>query len=73
MHGQLQGRRKLPVEMKLGEGRDATHRFQVKITVKMLVYVVYHPLQPGMVVLKAAFIVPPWRSHLVAHGHNVLD
>jgi hypothetical protein len=38
--------------MKLGEGRDAAHRFQVKITVKMLVYVVYYPLQPGMVVLK---------------------
>jgi hypothetical protein len=52
MHGQLEGRRKLPVEMKLGEGRDAAHGFQVQITVKMLVYVVYYPLQPGMVVLK---------------------
>ncbi len=49
--GQLEGRRKLPVEMKLGEGRDAAHRLQVEIAVKMLVYVVYYPLQPGMVVL----------------------
>jgi hypothetical protein len=67
MHGQLEGRRKLPVEMKLGEGRDAAHRFQVKITVKMLVYVVYYPLQPGMVVLKrrlhrSSMAVPSSRS-----------
>jgi hypothetical protein len=40
------------VEMKLGEGRDAAQRLQVKTTVKMLVYVVYYPPHPGMVVLK---------------------
>jgi hypothetical protein len=38
--------------MELGEGRDAAHRFQVKITVKLPVYVIQHPLHPGMVILK---------------------
>ena len=52
MHGQLEGRRKLPVEMKPGEGRDAAHRFQIEITVKMPVDMNKHPLHPGMVVLK---------------------
>jgi hypothetical protein len=52
MHGQPEDRRKLPVEMKLGKRRNAAHRFQVKVTVKMLVYVVQRPLHPGMVVLK---------------------
>jgi hypothetical protein len=52
MHGQLEGRRKLPMEMKFGECRNAAHRFQIQITVQMLVYVGQHPLHPGMVVLK---------------------
>jgi hypothetical protein len=73
MHGQLEGRRKLPVEMKLGEGRDAAHGFQVKITVKMLVYVVYYPLQPGAVILKRSVHRPSMAVHLVANGHNLLD
>ena len=52
MHGQFERRRELPVEMEFGECRNTAHSFQVQITVQMLVYVVQHPLHPGMVVLK---------------------
>ncbi|WP_235536942.1 hypothetical protein [Sphingomonas sp. Root241] len=52
MHGQLEGRRELPVEMEFGEGRNAAHRFQVEITVQMLVYIVQRPLHSGMIVSK---------------------
>jgi hypothetical protein len=38
--------------MELGKGRDTAHRFQVKVTVEMLVHMVQHPLHPGMVVSK---------------------
>jgi hypothetical protein len=50
MHGQAKGRRELPVEMKFREGGDAAQRFQVKVTVEMLVNMVQHPLHPGMIV-----------------------
>jgi hypothetical protein len=52
MHGQPEGRHELPVEMEFREGRDAAHRFQVQITVEMLVDMVQHPLHPGMIVSK---------------------
>jgi hypothetical protein len=42
--------------MKLREGRNTAHRFQVQIqiqiTAKMPVNMVQHPLHPGLVVLK---------------------
>jgi hypothetical protein len=31
---------------------DAAQRFQTQIVVQMLVYVVQHPLHPGMIVFK---------------------
>jgi hypothetical protein len=52
MHGQSEGRRELPVEMKLREGRNAAHRFQVQITVKMPVDMVQHPPHPGLIVFQ---------------------
>jgi hypothetical protein len=52
MDGQPEGRRKLPVEMKLREGGDPAHRFQVQIAVKMPVYVIQNPLHPDMIVVK---------------------
>jgi hypothetical protein len=74
MHGQFEDRCKLPVEVKFGDSRNAAHRFQVQITVRMLVYVVQHPLHPGMVVSKRRLHHPFLRGgQLVAHGHNVLD
>jgi hypothetical protein len=40
----------------------------------MPVYVIQHPLHPGMVVLKRRLHrPPPWRLQLVADGHNALD
>jgi len=52
MHGQPEGGHELPVEMVFRERCDAAQRFQAQITVKMLVYVVQHPLHSGMVVFK---------------------
>jgi hypothetical protein len=49
MHGQPEGRRELPVEMKLREGCNTAHRFQVQITVKMPVNIVQHPPHPGLI------------------------
>src|SRR5262245_53802847 len=55
MHGQPEGRRELPVEMIFREGCDAAQRVQVQIVVQMPVYVIQHPLHPGMVALKRRF------------------
>lgn len=52
MHRQPEGRRELPVEVKLRIGRDTTQRVQVQIVVQVPVDVIEHPLHPGMVVLK---------------------
>jgi hypothetical protein len=52
MNGQPEGRRELPVEMIFREGCDAAQRVEVQIGVQMPVYVIQHPLHPGMVVLK---------------------
>lgn len=50
MDGQPEGGLELPVEMEFREGRDAADRVQIQVVVQMLVYVVQHPLHPGMVV-----------------------
>ncbi|GAA3110317.1 hypothetical protein GCM10010520_63470 [Rhizobium viscosum] len=52
MHRQTEGRRELPVKVKLREGCDAAQRIQIQIIVQMPVYVIQHPLHPGMVVSK---------------------
>jgi hypothetical protein len=52
MHGQPEGRRELPVEMIFRVGCNAAQRIQVQIVVQMPLYVIQHPLHPGMVVLK---------------------
>jgi hypothetical protein len=52
MQRQPEGRRELPVEMKLREGGDPAYRFQVQIAIEMPVDMVQDPLHPGMIVLK---------------------
>ena len=74
MHGQPEGRRKLPVEMKLREGRNTAHRVQVQFAVEMPVDIVQHSPHPGLIVLQRRLHRPsPWRLQLVADGHHVLD
>jgi hypothetical protein len=46
-----------PLEMVFRAGRDAARRVHVKIAVQMQVYVIQHPLHPGMVVLEGGFIL----------------
>jgi hypothetical protein len=52
MDGQSEGRRKLPVKMKLREGGEPAQRFQIQIAVEMPVDMIQNPLHPDMVVLK---------------------
>jgi hypothetical protein len=60
--------------VELGEGRHAAHRFQVQLTVEMLVDMVQHPLHPGMIVLKRRLHRPFSVATPATHsGHDVLD
>ena len=52
MHGQTEGRRELPVEMIFRVGCDAAQRIQVQIVIQMPIYVIQHPLHPGMIMSK---------------------
>jgi hypothetical protein len=52
MHGQPEGRRELPLEMKFREGRNCTQRVQVQISVEMPVDMVQHPPHPILIVLQ---------------------
>lgn len=52
MHGQPEGRRELPMEMKPRERRNTAHRFQVQIIVEMPVNVFQHSPHPGLIVLQ---------------------